>query len=58
MKLLISIILDVLAVMVLLIPMIHGFAKGMKRLIFSMLSLAVSTATAFAVSGACIPAVF
>ena len=41
MKLLISIILDVLAVMVLLIPMIRGFAKGMKRLIFSMLSLAV-----------------
>ena len=51
MKLLISIILDVLAVMVLLIPMIRGFTKGMKRLIFSMLSLAVSTVTAFAVSG-------
>lgn len=47
----ISLILDILTVILLAVPIIWGIARGMKRCGFSLLSLAVSSAVAFAVSG-------
>lgn len=50
MNLLISAALDLLTLAVFAIPVIWGVLRGMRRCAFSMLSLAVSAAAAFAVS--------
>lgn len=47
----ISLALDILTVILLAVPVIWGIARGMKRCGFSLLSLVVSSAVAFAVSG-------
>jgi uncharacterized membrane protein required for colicin V production len=47
----ISAALDILAVLLILLPIARGFAKGFKRRVFSLLSLAVSAIVAYTASG-------
>jgi uncharacterized membrane protein required for colicin V production len=47
----ISFALDFIVVLLIAVPIILGTVRGLKRRIFSLLALAISTAAAFAVSG-------